>query len=299
MDKELDYDVIVAGGSYAGMAAALQLVRARRKVLVLDAGLRRNRFAGESHGLLGQDGRAPDAIFVDAKAQLLAYPDLSWREGTAISASAVDGGFAIGTADGGTLTARRLILATGVSDRLPEVPGLRERWGRSVVPCPYCHGYEFGQAPLGVLASGELSMHQALLIPEWGPTTLFTNGSFTPDPQQLRELETRGVAIEREAVSEVFGNAASVRLADGRVVELAGLFVASTVSVQGPMAAQLGCEMSEMPFGAVIKTDEMKATSVPGVFACGDTARFMASLSFAIADGAMAGIAAHRSLVFG
>jgi thioredoxin reductase len=296
-NMNMDYDVIVAGGSYAGMAAALQLVRARRKVLVIDAGQRRNRFAGESHGLLGQDGRAPDAIFADARQQLLAYPDLAWREGTVVSAAPVDGCFAVATADGGSARARRLILATGVSDRLPDVPGLRERWGRSVVPCPYCHGYEFGQRPLGVLASDELAMHQALLVPEWGPTTLFTNGSFTPDADQLRQLKARDVAIEHEMVGEVFGEAASVRLADGRMVELAGLFVASTVSVQGPMAAQLGCEMSEMPFGSVIKTDEMKATSVPGVFACGDAARFMASLSFAIADGAMAGIAAHRSLV--
>lgn len=294
----MNHDVIVAGGSYAGMAAALQLVRARRKVLVIDAGQRRNRFAAESHGLLGQDGRAPEAIFADAREQLLAYPDLTWREGSVAFAAKSGDGFELRTEDGETAHGKRLILATGVSDRLPDVPGLRERWGRSVVPCPYCHGYEFDRGPLGVLAAGEVSMHQALLVPEWGPTTLFTNGALVPDAEQLRQLAARGVAIETRAVSEICGDGASVRLADGTVVELAGLFIAPRIAIQGPMAAQLGCELSEGPLGPVIRTDESKATSVPGVFACGDAARFMGSVSFAIGDGAMAGIAAHRSLVF-
>lgn len=132
------FDVIVAGGSYAGMAAALQLVRARRKVAIVDAGQRRNRYASASHGLLGQDGRAPGA-------------------------SREEKGFAVRTAQGETLAGKRLVLATGVQDRLPDVPGLRERWGRSVHHCPYCDGYELEQDALGVLAVGELSMHQALL----------------------------------------------------------------------------------------------------------------------------------------
>ncbi|QJE00884.1 NAD(P)/FAD-dependent oxidoreductase [Massilia forsythiae] len=292
------YDVIVAGGSYAGMAAALQLVRARRKVLVIDGGQRRNRFAAVSHGVLGHDGRAPDAIHADARAQLLAYPDVTWREGLAVDAAAEEGGFTVRTGDGGALRARRLILATGVSDSLPDVPGLRERWGDSVVPCPYCHGYEFDRGALGVLGAGEVSMHQALLLPEWGETTLFTNGSFEPDADQLRQLEQRGVAIEREAVAEVVGPGAGVRLRDGRTVELDGLFVASRIRVQGGLAEALGCAFAPGPLGDVIRTDDIKQTSVPGVFACGDAARAMASVSLAIGDGALAGIGTHRSLVF-
>jgi len=294
------FDVIIAGGSYAGMAAALQLVRARRKVAIVDAGQRRNRFASASHGLLGQDGRAPGAIFEDAKAQLLKYPDLHWMNGSVVAASREQGGFAVRTAQGETLAGKRLVLATGVQDHLPDVPGLRERWGRSVHHCPYCHGYELEQGALGVLAVGELSMHQALLLPEWGPTTFFLNGAFEPNPDQLRQLAARGVGIERTAVAAVSGEGerACVELADGRCIALAGLFVGSMISVQGGLAEQLGCAFADSPLGAVIGTDAAKETSVPGVFACGDAARAMASVSFAIADGAMAGIAAHRSLAF-
>ena len=292
------FDVIVAGGSYAGMAAALQLVRARRKVLVVDAGQRRNRYAHVAHGLLGQDGRTPDAIHADAKSQLTDYPDLTWREGRIVAAERDGDGFAVHTADGERAHARRLVLATGVSDHLPQVPGLAERWGGTVVPCPYCHGYEFERGRLGVLAAGALSMHQAILIPEWaGSTVLFTNEAFEPDAHQLAQLASRQVAIERTPVAEVFGDGASVRLRDGRVVELDGLFVATRI-VQDPLAARLGCAFVGGPMGELIGTDDFKMTSVPGVFACGDAARMMASLSLAIADGALAGIGAHRSLVF-
>lgn len=292
------YDVIVAGGSYAGMAAALQLVRARRTVLLVDAGRRRNRFATVAHGLLGQDGRSPDAIHADAKSQLTDYPDLVWRAGRIVDAAPDGDGFGVRLEDGSSVHGRRLILATGVSDRLPDVPGLAQRWGTTVVPCPYCHGYEFRRGPLGVLAAGELSMHQALLIPEWaGSTVLFTNAAFEPDARQLAQLAARGVHIEREPVAEVFGEGASVRLRDGREVALDGLFVATRIE-QDPLAARLGCAFVDGPQGPLIRTDEAKTTSVPGVFACGDAARMMASLSLAIADGALAGIGAHRSLVF-
>lgn len=294
------YDVIVAGGSYAGMAAALQLVRARRKVLVIDAGRRRNRFARVSHGLLGQDGRSPDAIHAEARAQLSAYPDLSWREGRIAEAArdADADAFIVRTQGGAVFRGRRLILATGVSDRLPDVPGLAERWGDTVAACPYCHGYEFGLGRLGVLAAGELSLHHALLITEWASSTvLFTNGMLAPTAQQLEQLAARNVTVEDAPVAEVFGDKASVRLGDGRTVALDGLFVAPRID-QDPLVARLGCATADGPLGPVIQTDDGKMTTVPGVFACGDAARMMASLSLAIADGALAGIGAHRSLVF-
>ena len=291
------YDVIIVGGSYAGMAAALQLVRARRTVLIVDAGQRRNRFARTSHGLLGQDGRAPEAIFADAKTQLLKYPDLTWRDGVVESAARDEDGFVVRTGAGDTVTGRRLVLATGVKDHLPDVPGLAERWGDTVILCPYCHGYEFDRGRLGVLAVSDVSMHQALLVPDWaGSTVLLTNGVFVPDAEQRRRLAARGVAIEPEPVTDVF-DAASVRLRDGRTIALDGLFIASRIDA-GPLARELGCALVDGPVGALVQTDEMKATSVPGVFACGDVARAMASLSLAIGDGALAGAAVHRSLVF-
>lgn len=292
-------DVIIIGGSYAGMAAALQLVRGRRNVAVLDAGQRRNRFASAAHGVLGQDGKAPAAIAADAKAQLLMYPNVTWRDGTAVSAEKTGDCFTVHTAQGERLTAERLILATGVIDDLPAIPGLAERWGQSVFHCPYCHGYELDHGPLGVLATCAASLHQALLIPEWGQTTFFTNGVLDLDDGQLRQLQARGVTIETAVVTAISGEHASVKLRDGRVIELVGLFIASKVKAASPLAEQLGCEFAEGPLGPYIKVDMMQKTSVAGVFACGDAARIAGNVTFAMADGALAGLAAHGSLIFG
>lgn len=293
------FDVIVIGGSYAGMAGALQLARGRRNVAVIDAGIRRNRFAEHSHGLLGQDGKSPALIASEAKAQLLLYPNLTWMEGTAESAEKAGDLFKVTTADNKTLSAKRLLLATGVSDHLPAIAGLQDRWGKSVFHCPYCHGYELNQGPLGVLAVSEASVHQALLIPDWGSTTFFTNNCFTPNELQLEQLAARNVRIETETVSEIAGEqSAIVKLANGRLVELAGLFVASLTKPASPIAYDLGCELAESPVGFYVKTDEFKQTSIPGVFAAGDLGRAMGSVTFAIGDGALAGFAVHRSLIF-
>jgi len=293
------YDVIIVGGSYAGMAAALQLVRGRRTVAVLDAGRRRNRFASAAHGVLGQDGRSPADIAKDAKEQLLKYPTLTWYEGTAVATERAGETFTVHTRQNEALTARRLVLAIGVNDELPTIPGLAERWGQSVFHCPYCHGYELDEGPLGVLATSTASMHHALLIPEWGRTTFFTNDVFEPDSDQLERLHARGVVVEREPVAQITGPHATVVLRDGRTIDLVGLFVASRTRASSPLAEQLGCEFAESPLGSYIRTDEMQETSVKGVFACGDVARAAGNITFAMADGALTGAAVHRSLVFG
>ncbi len=290
------FDVIILGGSYSGMAAALQLARGRRSVLVIDAGLRRNRFASASHGLLGQDGKAPDEIASNAKAQLLEYPSVTWRDGTATSAEKNGEHFAVKTDSNETFIGKRLILALGVRDNIPGIPGLKERWGQSVFHCPYCHGYELNNGHLGVIATSEMSMHQALMIPDWGITTFFINGVFEPDEEQQRQLAARNVSIEKELITDISGHAI-VTLRDGRMISLAGLFVASKVSVSSPLAEQLGCDLEESPLGFIIKTDALKETSIRHVFACGDAARAAGNVTFAIADGVMAGTAAHRSLM--
>ncbi|QIL90602.1 FAD-binding protein [Microbulbifer sp. SH-1] len=292
------FDVAVIGGSYAGMTAALQLARGRRKVLVVDAGQRRNRFAAHAYGILGQDGRPPAEIAADGRAQLLRYPNVTCVEATVESIEKTADDFQLQTQQGEVYHASRVILATGVSDELPNIPGLRERWGRAVFHCPYCHGYELDEAPLGVLAVGEISMHQALILPDWGPTTFFINGAFEPSADQLRQLVQRNVTVERTPVEKITGGRAAVNLQDGRIIELSGLFVATQLRHPRPLADQLGCAFEETPMGAVIQTDAMQATSIAGVFACGDSARAAGNVTFAMADGAMAGVAAHRSLMF-
>lgn len=290
------FDVVIIGGSYAGMSAAMQLARARRRILVVDGGMRRNRFAATSHGFLGQDGRAPDAIAAEGKRQLLAYPTVQWLDGEAKQATQVPDGFAVRMTSGQLVRARLLVLATGVVDELPEVPGLAERWGKHVFHCPYCHGYELGQGNIGVLAVGPVSLHHATMLPDWGKVTLFTNGAIELDEAQRQAFIARGVTIEPERVEGIV-DAATVMLADGRRVVMDGLFTASRTHVASPVAEQLGCRFEESPIGTYIQTDALKATSVQGVFACGDAARMAGSVAFAVGDGVQAGVAAHQALL--
>lgn len=296
------FDVIILGGSYAGMSAALQLGRARRSVLVLDAGQRRNRFAAHAHGVLGQDGRPPEVIAAAGRADVVAYPSVTWRDTAATSARGEQDAFEVQAGDD-SFRARRLILATGVVDELPAIDGLRDRWGSTVFHCPYCHGYELNRGRLGVIATHPLALHSAALVTEWagpGQTTLFVNDAFEPDAAQLAEIDARRIQIERSRVVSIGGQApaVTVHLADGRVVEQDGLFVMTRTNPAGPFAAQLGCALDESPVGTFYRTDAMKETTVPGVFACGDTALPMGALTFAMADGVRAGISAHQSLVF-
>ncbi|MDW5377192.1 NAD(P)/FAD-dependent oxidoreductase [Halomonas sp. HP20-15] len=299
----MTFDAVIIGGSYAGMTAGLQLARARRRVLVVDAGEPRNRFATHSHGFLTQDGTPPAEIAAEGRSQLMEYATVEWRSGRVESVTGAADDFSLALADGRTVKARRVILATGVSDELPDVPGLAEQWGRNVFHCPYCHGYELGGTGIGVLASSELSLHHGLMLPDWGETTLFLNDVFEPDADQLAQLEARATRVERGAVECLAGREGSsagveIVMRDGRVFALSGLFVAPRIRL-GPLATRIGCALEETPMGEVVKTDAMQASSIPGIFACGDVARAAGSVTFAVADGAMAGVAAHRSLMFG
>jgi thioredoxin reductase len=294
----VDAEVAVVGGGYAGLAAALQLARACRRVLVVDAGRPRNRVAEVSHGFLGHDGQAPERIVDAAREQLLAYPSVQWLEDTVSKASGdCEAGFALDVGAGRS-TCLRLILATGVHDELPAIDGLQERWGRSVFHCPYCHGYELQGGDIGVLADGAAAIHQAMLLPDWGQVTLFTRGTFVPDRSQAKALHERGVAVESQPVRCIRGSA-TVELADGQQLKMAGLFVTPKTRIASLLADQLGLECEEGPQGRYIRTDATKATSRAGVYACGDTAHVSGNISLAAADGAQAGIFVHQSLVFG
>lgn len=296
------HDVIIIGGSYAGLSAALQLGRARRTILIIDEGKRRNRFASHSHGFLTQDGADPASIAAEARKQVMQYRTVSWMSGRADRAARVEAvdetgaGFEV-FADGQRHLSRRLLLATGVRDILPAIPGLAERWGKAVFHCPYCHGYELNQGRIGVIAGSELSMHHALMLPDWGSTTLLLNNAFEPNAEQLQNLAMRGVTIERSPVDAITGHA-DIRLADGRSVSFAGLFALAPFEMTSPIPNELGLEFETGPIGSVIRTDAMKETSMAGVFACGDAARPMASVALAVGDGNLAGAGLHRSLLF-
>jgi len=293
------YDVIIIGGGFAGVSAALQLGRARRKVLLLDGGAGRNRKADSAHGFFGHDGKSPAALRSEAREQLARYATLEMVDEIAIGARRMDDGFEVIAGNGRIERSLRIVLACGVRDELPDLPGLRERWGRTVVHCPYCHGYELPPGPFGVLATSEHLAHQGVLVTEWGPVTYFGQ---PPQGELAALFAQRGVTVETTPLAALLGSApelAGVRLADGREIPLAGLFVGPRTRMNTPLIRELGCALDEGPMGTVIRVDEMKQSTVPGVYAASDAAAPFGNAVFAAAAGAMAGLAAHRSLVFG
>lgn len=296
------HDVIIIGGSYAGLAAALQLARARRSVLVIDAGQRRNRFVQHAHGFLTRDGQSPAAIAALGRQDVARYPTVTFLDGAVDAARAVEGGFAVRVGDD-QHQARRLIIATGVADELPAIAGLAERWGQSAYNCPYCDGYERELGAIAILATGPQSMHHAVLVAEWagpGQATFFLNGAFEPDAAELATLAARAITVDRTPVVRVGGDAPHIdlHLRDGRTHQADGLFLATRTVIRDRFAEQLGCELDTGPLGAYYKTDPLKETTVPGVYACGDVGSQSPAVAFAVADGTRAGISAHQSLVF-
>ncbi|MDQ0038776.1 thioredoxin reductase [Variovorax boronicumulans] len=299
------YDALVVGGSFAGLSAAMQLARARKKVCVVDAGAPRNRFAAAAHGFFGQDGVPPLKMISDARAKLLAYPNVTFIEGRVASAQADGAGGFVASFDAGDwqLSAGKLLLAFGVQDGFPDgIAGVRERWGTSVLHCPYCHGYEFSGRRLGVLIEAPHPPDHAMLIAEWGPATLFLNGNNTVDEEARAKLQARGVTIEPGRIVALEGPAkdlTGVRLEDGRIVPVDALFMVPRTRPSSPIAEQLGCAFDDGPAGPVIRTDAMKMTTVPGVYAAGDVAMPMHNATLSSADGVMAGTSMHRAMVFG
>lgn len=293
------YDVIVVGGSFAGLSAAMQLARARRRLLLVDAGKPRNRFAAASHGFLGQDGVPPADIMRLGLTQLARYPTVDFAHAEALTAEADADGFILSLSDGATVSGRKLVLATGVTDELP-LPSMAARWGVSVLHCPYCHGYEVRDRSLAAIATVPAAVHQTLMLPDWGPTTFFTQGRFEPSPEEAAQLAARGVAVERTPVVELLGEGTAIsalRLADGREVSAEAVFTAPRTRMTSPLADQLGCVFDDGLTGPYVRVDPMQQTTVPGVFAAGDAATQMFNATMASAAGVMAGVAAHRALV--
>ena len=299
MDKQ--YDAVIVGGSFAGLSAAIYLARANRSVLILDTGAPRNRFAEESHGFFAHDGSHPGTLIAAMREQVLAYPTVNFLDRRASNATRTEDGVLIEVEAADPVRSRTILLAHGLSDILPALPGLAERWGRTVLHCPYCHGYEFNGKRLGVLNMSPMSIHQATLIPEWGPTTFFLDGAKIDD-EAAATLAARGVAIEPARVTGLVGDGHSlsaVALEDGRGIAVDAMYVGPRYRLNSDIAARLGCAIEEGPLGPIVAVDEMKATNVPGVFAAGDITRAGHTVTFACSDGAMAGLSMHRSLVFG
>jgi thioredoxin reductase len=298
----MQYDAIVIGGSFAGLSAATYIARGMRTVCVIDAGMPRNRFADASHGFFAQDGSSPLKMIAEARDQLGRYPAVRLIDGKAMSVRGQDGAFEVTLAEGSTLTASKLVLAFGLTDDLPDIPGLQERWGKSVLHCPYCHGFEFAGRPQGVLNTAPHSFHQAQLIAQWGPTTFFLNGGAPLDREQRLAMEARDVAVEPGRVTELRGEGSQLKaiaLEDGRAIPVEALYLAPQSRLNSPIAEQRGCAIDTSPLGPIIRTNPDRMTNVPGVYAVGDIAQAPHNVASAAASGVAAGMGVHTALFFG
>lgn len=294
-------DVIIIGGSFAGLAAALQLGRARRKVIVLDTGLPRNRFAGHSHGLLGHDHKPPLDILAEARDQLVRYPTVKLVIARAEKVSGAIDDFCVLTDDNESLRARRLILSYGVADQMPNVPGFAENWGTSIVPCPYCDGFEVADQHWGLVWSGPQSHNYVRLYHDWTDAlTVFADGHDIPPDIQV-DLSRRHVPVIDARITEIVqhrSHGATVKLDTGPDVAVDILFAHPRNKPSASLHESLGLATVNTPFGIALKVDERRETSVPGIYAAGDLANpLMASVTLATSHGATAGISAQQSML--
>ena len=295
-------DVIIIGGSFAGLAGALQLGRARRKVTVLDTGRPRNRFAGHSHGLLGHDHKPPLDILAEARRQLARYPTIKLVNARADSVSGVIDDFSVVTAAGECLRARRLILSYGVIDQMPDVPGFAEGWGKAIVPCPYCDGFEFADRHWGLVWSGPHSHNQVRLFHDWTDRlTVFAAGHDIPADIRA-DLARRNLPVVDGRIVEIVhrgGHNATVKLDTGSTVAVDILFAHPRNKPSASLHESLGLATANTPLGIVLKVDERRQTSMPGIYAAGDLANPITppSVTLATAHGATAGISAQQSML--
>ncbi|HVU31806.1 MAG TPA: NAD(P)/FAD-dependent oxidoreductase [Opitutaceae bacterium] len=295
-------DVIIIGGSFAGLAGALQLGRARRKVTVLDTGLQRNRFAGHSHGLLGHDHKPPMDILAEARRQLARYPTITLVNARADSISGAIDDFSVLTADGESLRARRVILSYGVVDQMPDVPGFAEGWGKAIVPCPYCDGFEFAGQHWGLIWSGPHSHNQVRLFRDWTDRlTVFAAGHDIP-PDIRADLARRKIPVVDGRIIEIVhrgSHSSTVKLDTGPNVAVDILFAHPRNKPSASLHESLGLATANTPLGIVLKVDERRETSIRGIYAAGDLANPITppSVTLAIAHGAMAGISAQQSML--
>ncbi|WP_329063167.1 NAD(P)/FAD-dependent oxidoreductase [Streptomyces sp. NBC_01429] len=300
------YDAVVIGGGAAGLSGALTLARARRSVLVIDEGRPRNAPASGIHGYLGLDGTAPAELLAAGRREVTGYGG-EIVDGTVVTARrlADDAGFRVELADGSSVTAARLLVTTGLTDELPEVPGLAGRWGREVLHCPYCHGWEVRDEPIGVLSSGPLGVHQALMWRQWSKdVTLFLHTGPEPDDEEYERLAAREIAVVDGEVTgvEVTGDRlAGVRLADGRTLPCQAVVVAPRFTARAGFLTGLGLDVTEQEMsGHVVAThiaaDPTGATGVPGVWVAGNVTNPTAQVNAAATGGTLAGAAINADL---
>jgi thioredoxin reductase len=301
-ERHEQLDVIVVGGGAAGLSGALTLARARRSVLVIDAGDQRNRPASGLHGFLTRDGLPPAELVALGRAEV-ERDGGAVLDGRVAALAGSAGGFVVTLDDGRAFGARRLLVTTGVVDELPGVPGLRELWGADVVHCPYCHGYEVRDEPIGVLSTGPLSVHLAQLFRQWSADLiLFLHTGPRPSAEEVEALAARGIAVvegEVVALETEAGRLRRVRLVSGEVVPRRVLAVGTTLVARAEVLAGIGLEATEreLAVGRRIEADGTGRTAVPGVWVAGNVTDLAAWVLGAASAGVVAGAAINNDLI--
>lgn len=299
MNIEPDFDVVIIGGSYSGLAAAMSLGRALKKVLVIDSGSPCNKQTPHSHNFLTRDGERPGEIADTARKQVMSYDSISLYNGTAINAEKKSAGFTVTTSSGDLFAAKKLLFATGVRDIMPPISGFRECWGISVLHCPYCHGYEVRNKSTGILANGDVAFELAILISNWTKDlTVLTNGASTLSEEHQFILRKKNISVVEKEIGKfdhAGGYIQKVVFKDGTAFQLEVIYARVGFEQHCAIPEKLGCELTEEGY---IKTDAFQKTSVPGIFACGDNTTRMRTIATSVAMGTIAGIMANRDIVF-
>ncbi|MHC2993469.1 pyridine nucleotide-disulfide oxidoreductase [Pontibacter sp. HJ8] len=293
------YDVIIIGGSYAGLAAGMALGRALKKVLIIDSGAPCNLQTPHSHNFLTQDGNTPAGIGNLGKQQVQRYTTIAFFEGLATHGRKTEKGFEIGVASGEIFQAEKLIFATGIQDAMADISGFSECWGISVLHCPYCHGFEVKGEKTGILGNGEYGYELVKLLSNWtNDLILFTDGASTLTAEQTKKLKSHHIPIVEKQISNlehINGYIQHIHFKDSTKVSLKAVYTRRPFKQHCQIPEALGCEITQEGY---IKTDTFQETTVDGVYACGDNTTRMRTVANAVAMGTTAGMAVSKKMIF-
>lgn len=299
MTDQKIFDVIIIGGSYAGLSAGMSLGRSLRKVLIIDSGDPCNKQTPHSHNFITQDGKPPKEIALLAKQQVEKYSTVAFFNGLATNGVKTADGFEIQVASGETFAAKKLIFATGIRDMMPDMEGFAACWGISVIHCPYCHGYEVRDAATGILGNGEYGFEFSKFISNWtNDLTLFTNGPSVLTTEQTDTLKKHQIKIiekEIERLEHTNGYLQQIIFKDGTTAPIKAVYAHLPFEQHCLIPAALGCELTEEGY---IKTDAFQKTSIDGIYAGGDNVTRMRSVANAVSMGTVAGTVANREIIF-
>jgi thioredoxin reductase len=297
MTDSKNFEVIIIGGSYAGLSAAMSLGRSLRKVLIIDSGAPCNLPTPHSHNFITQDGETPAAITAKAKAQVLRYSTVKFLNDLAVSGKKIDNEFLITTQTGKEFIARKLVVATGLKDSMPDIKGFASCWGNTIIHCPYCHGYEFRNQKTGIMANSDRAFHIASLVNNLTDNiTILTNGKADFNADQIAKLNKHDIKIIEHNVIEVEhqnGHIKNVIFDNGTRADFKAVYAAIPFTQHSDIPVSLGCEMTEHGY---IKTDAFQVTTVSGVFACGDNTAMMRSVANAVYGGNLTGAMVNKAL---